>query len=147
MNINSKEREYTANSTLTRRRTRSQKTSGSLRSKLEVFIWRCRAARLWLSSQHSAHVTTARWRHKQVLWVRDLYRCPAFGTIIKALSKTNYSVDIQLYIYFKTYHLSALRTIQIEPCLNSWQYLVIKRNGTQLNGTNKILWKSQSLQK
>ena len=40
MNINSKEREYTANSTLTRRRTRSQKTSGSLRSKLEVFIWR-----------------------------------------------------------------------------------------------------------
>jgi hypothetical protein len=39
MNINSKEREYTANSTLTRRRTRSQKTSGSLRSKLEVFIW------------------------------------------------------------------------------------------------------------
>ena len=40
MNINSKEREYTANSTLTRRRTRSQKTSGFLRSKLEVFIWR-----------------------------------------------------------------------------------------------------------
>ena len=40
MNINSKEREYTANSTLTRRRTRSQNTSGSLRSKLEVFIWR-----------------------------------------------------------------------------------------------------------
>ena len=39
MNINSKEREYTANSTLTRRRTRRQKTSGSLRSKLEVFIW------------------------------------------------------------------------------------------------------------
>jgi hypothetical protein len=39
MNINSKERENTANSTLTRRRTRSQKTSGSLRSKLEVFIW------------------------------------------------------------------------------------------------------------
>jgi hypothetical protein len=38
MNINSKERECTANSTLTRRRTRSQKTSGSLRSKLEVFI-------------------------------------------------------------------------------------------------------------
>ena len=57
-------------------------------------LLRCRAARLWLSSQHSAHVTTARWRHKQVLWVRDLYRCPAFGTIIKALSKTNYSVDI-----------------------------------------------------
>ena len=40
MNINSKERKNTANSTLTRRRTRSQKTSGSLRSKLEVFIWR-----------------------------------------------------------------------------------------------------------
>jgi hypothetical protein len=40
MNINSKEREYTANFTLTRRHTRSQKTSGSLRSKLEVFIWR-----------------------------------------------------------------------------------------------------------
>jgi hypothetical protein len=40
MNINSKEREYTANSTLTRRRTRSQKPLGSLRSKLEVFIWR-----------------------------------------------------------------------------------------------------------
>jgi hypothetical protein len=40
ININSKEREYTANSTLTRRRTRSRKTSGSLRSKLEVFIWR-----------------------------------------------------------------------------------------------------------
>jgi hypothetical protein len=38
MNFNSKERECTANSTLTRRRTRSQKTSGSLRSKLEVFI-------------------------------------------------------------------------------------------------------------
>ena len=40
MNINSKEREYTTNFTLKRRRTRSQKTSGSLRSKLEVFIWR-----------------------------------------------------------------------------------------------------------
>jgi hypothetical protein len=40
MNINSKEKEYTANSTLTSRRTRSQKTSGSLRSKMEVFIWR-----------------------------------------------------------------------------------------------------------
>ena len=40
MNINSKERENTANSTLRRRCTRSQKTSGSLRSKLEVFIWR-----------------------------------------------------------------------------------------------------------
>jgi hypothetical protein len=40
MNINSKERENTANSTSTRRRTRSQKTSGSLCSKLEVFIWR-----------------------------------------------------------------------------------------------------------
>ena len=40
MNINSIERENTANSTLTRRRTRSQKTSGYLRFKLEVFIWR-----------------------------------------------------------------------------------------------------------
>jgi hypothetical protein len=40
MNINSKERENTAKTTLTRRRTRSQKTSGSLRFKLEVFIWR-----------------------------------------------------------------------------------------------------------
>ena len=40
MNINSKEREYTANSNLTRRLTRSQKTSGFLHSKLEVFIWR-----------------------------------------------------------------------------------------------------------
>jgi hypothetical protein len=40
MNINSKEREITTNSTSTRRRTRSQKTSGSLCSKLEVFIWR-----------------------------------------------------------------------------------------------------------
>ena len=40
MNINSKERKNTANSNLTRRRTRSQTTSGSLRSKLEVFIWR-----------------------------------------------------------------------------------------------------------
>ena len=40
MNINSKERENTTNSTSTRRRTRSQKTSGSLCSKLEVFIWR-----------------------------------------------------------------------------------------------------------
>jgi hypothetical protein len=39
MNINSKERENTTNSTSTRRRTRSQKTSGSLCSKLEVFIW------------------------------------------------------------------------------------------------------------
>ena len=39
MNINSKERENTTNPTLTRRRTRSQKTSGSLCSKLEVFIW------------------------------------------------------------------------------------------------------------
>ena len=32
---------YTANSTLTRRRTRSQKTSGSLRSKLEVHMTLC----------------------------------------------------------------------------------------------------------
>ena len=40
MNIKSKEREYTANSTLTRRRTQSQETSGSLGSKLEVFIRR-----------------------------------------------------------------------------------------------------------
>ena len=40
MNINSKERENTTNSTSTRRRARSQKTSGSLCSKLEVFIWR-----------------------------------------------------------------------------------------------------------
>jgi hypothetical protein len=40
MNINSKERENTTNSTSTRRRTRSQKTSGSLCSKLEVLIWR-----------------------------------------------------------------------------------------------------------
>ena len=40
MNIISKERKNTANSTLTRRRTQCQKTSGSLRSKLEVFIWR-----------------------------------------------------------------------------------------------------------
>ena len=40
MNINSKERENTTNSTSTKRRTRSQKTSGSLCSKLEVFIWR-----------------------------------------------------------------------------------------------------------
>ena len=39
MNINSKEREYTANSTLTRRRTGSQKTSGSLLSKLEVMLF------------------------------------------------------------------------------------------------------------
>jgi hypothetical protein len=40
MNIISKERKNTANSTLTRRCTQCQKTSGSLRSKLEVFIWR-----------------------------------------------------------------------------------------------------------
>ena len=40
MNINSKERENTTNSTSTRRRTRNQKTSGSICSKLEVFIWR-----------------------------------------------------------------------------------------------------------
>jgi hypothetical protein len=40
MNINSKERENSTNSTSTRRRTQSQKTSGSLYSKLEVFIWR-----------------------------------------------------------------------------------------------------------
>ena len=40
MNIISKERETTTNSTSTRRRTRSQKTSGSVCSKLEVFIWR-----------------------------------------------------------------------------------------------------------
>jgi hypothetical protein len=40
MNINSKERENTTNSISTRRRTRSQKMSGSLCSKLEVFIWR-----------------------------------------------------------------------------------------------------------
>jgi hypothetical protein len=40
MNINSKERENTTNSTSTRRRTRSQETSESLCSKLEVFIWR-----------------------------------------------------------------------------------------------------------
>jgi hypothetical protein len=40
MNINSKERENTANSTLTRRRKGNQKTSASLRSKLELFIWR-----------------------------------------------------------------------------------------------------------
>ena len=33
-------RENTTNSTSTRRRTRSQETSGSLCSKLEVFIWR-----------------------------------------------------------------------------------------------------------
>jgi hypothetical protein len=40
LNVVIHEREYTANSTLTRRCTRSQKTSGSLRSnKLEVFIW------------------------------------------------------------------------------------------------------------
>jgi hypothetical protein len=37
-NINSKEREITTNFTSTRRRTQSQKTSGSLCSKLEVFI-------------------------------------------------------------------------------------------------------------
>jgi hypothetical protein len=40
MNINSKEREDITNSTSTRRRTWSQRTSGSLCSKLEVFIWR-----------------------------------------------------------------------------------------------------------
>ena len=40
MNINSKERENTTNSTSTWMRTRSQQTSGSLCSKLEVFIWR-----------------------------------------------------------------------------------------------------------
>jgi hypothetical protein len=40
MNINSKEMENTTNSTSPRRRTRSQKTSGSLCSNLEVFIWR-----------------------------------------------------------------------------------------------------------
>ena len=40
MNINSKERENTTNSTSSRRCTRSQKMSGSLCSKLEVFIWR-----------------------------------------------------------------------------------------------------------
>ena len=40
MNINSKERNNSANSNLTRRRTRSQETSGSLRCKLEVFTWR-----------------------------------------------------------------------------------------------------------
>jgi hypothetical protein len=40
MNINSKERENTTNSTSTRGRTRSQKTSGSVCSKLEIFIWR-----------------------------------------------------------------------------------------------------------
>jgi hypothetical protein len=39
MNINSEERENTTNFTSTRRRTRSQQTSGSLCSKLEVFIW------------------------------------------------------------------------------------------------------------
>jgi hypothetical protein len=39
MNINSKERENTKNSTSTRSHTRSQKTSGFLCSKLEVFIW------------------------------------------------------------------------------------------------------------
>ena len=39
MNINSKEREHTTNSTSTRRRKRSQETSGSLFSKLEVFIY------------------------------------------------------------------------------------------------------------
>jgi hypothetical protein len=36
--INSKEGENTTNSTSTRRRTRSQKTSGYLCSKLEIFI-------------------------------------------------------------------------------------------------------------
>jgi hypothetical protein len=40
MNINSKERKNSANTNLTRRRTRSQETSGSLRSKLEVSTWR-----------------------------------------------------------------------------------------------------------
>ena len=40
ININSKERENTTNSTSTKRRTRSQKTSESLCSKLEVFIRR-----------------------------------------------------------------------------------------------------------
>ena len=40
MNINSKERENTTNSTSTRRCTQTQKTSGSLCCKLEVFIWR-----------------------------------------------------------------------------------------------------------
>ena len=96
--------------------------------------WSCRAARLWLSSQHSAHVTTARWRHKLVLWVRDLYRCPAFVIIIKALSKMNYSNDIQYYIIYQHWW-----QYNIEPCLNSWQYLIIKRDGTQLNGTKNTL--------
>ena len=40
MNINSKERENTTNSTSTRSHKRSQITSGSLCSKLKVFIWR-----------------------------------------------------------------------------------------------------------
>jgi hypothetical protein len=40
ININSKERQNSTNSTSTRRRTQSQKTSGSLCSKLQVFIWR-----------------------------------------------------------------------------------------------------------
>ena len=40
MNINSKERENSTNYTSTRRRTRNQKTSVSLCSKPEVFIWR-----------------------------------------------------------------------------------------------------------
>ena len=40
LEITKLKRKNTANSTLSRRRTQSQKTSGSLRSKLEVFIWR-----------------------------------------------------------------------------------------------------------
>jgi hypothetical protein len=40
MNINSKERENTTNTTSTMRHTQTQNTSGSLCSKLEVFIWR-----------------------------------------------------------------------------------------------------------
>ena len=47
MNINSKERKNTANSTLTRRHTRSQKTSGSLllnwKSSYDVMLFMCQS--------------------------------------------------------------------------------------------------------
>ena len=106
MNINSKEREYTANSTLTRRRTRSQKTSGSLRSKLEVFIWRhiVYIPKSWITFRGILICAIFRPRDMQecymLFWIfaRDtVYNTRLFSISPEPISNT------RMFIYFDWY--------------------------------------------
>jgi hypothetical protein len=98
MKINSKERENTTNSTSTRRRARSQKTSGS---KLKVFIWR-----------HVFYVP------KSSTTFRGILICVIFSRPRICKNTICYSGSSQeMWVY-----IPCLFSISPEPISNTWMF-------------------------